>query len=204
MKIITRKEALALGLKRYFTGKPCPKGHVCERFVSGWTCVDCTLDYSKEWQNKNPEKAAKASQRYRDKNKEKVNHAYKKWYKRNKHWHKSWRLENKEKVLKASSFYRKRNPEKVNANNAKRRALKSECSGSHTAKDIANILKAQKNKCANCLNRIKSGYHVDHVMPLALGGSNGPENLQCLCPTCNLKKHAKHPIDWARENGRLI
>jgi 5-methylcytosine-specific restriction endonuclease McrA len=33
-------------------------------------------------------------------------------------------------------------------------------------------------------------------MPLKLGGSNWPENLQLLCRTCNLRKNAKHPDVW--------
>ncbi|KKK96676.1 hypothetical protein LCGC14_2660360, partial [marine sediment metagenome] len=32
---ITRDEAKALGLKRYFTGKPCKYGHISEHRVSG-------------------------------------------------------------------------------------------------------------------------------------------------------------------------
>jgi hypothetical protein len=27
--------------KRYFTGKPCPKGHVAERLKSNRTCIEC-------------------------------------------------------------------------------------------------------------------------------------------------------------------
>jgi 5-methylcytosine-specific restriction endonuclease McrA len=45
---------------------------------------------------------------------------------------------------------------------------------------------------------------VDHVLPLSRGGSNGPENLQLLCPKCNLVKGSRHPDDWARENGLLF
>jgi hypothetical protein len=41
MERITRKQALALGLKRYFTGKPCCHGHVVERLASAGTCVEC-------------------------------------------------------------------------------------------------------------------------------------------------------------------
>jgi hypothetical protein len=41
-KIITRAEAKALGLKRYFTGVPCPHGHVCQRLVSEAKCIDCS------------------------------------------------------------------------------------------------------------------------------------------------------------------
>lgn len=40
-QMITRNEAKLKGLSRYFTGKPCPKGHVCDRWVSSKTCVMC-------------------------------------------------------------------------------------------------------------------------------------------------------------------
>lgn len=40
-EIITRKEALARGLKRYFTGKACKHGHLAERFVSQKLCCLC-------------------------------------------------------------------------------------------------------------------------------------------------------------------
>jgi hypothetical protein len=33
-EIIVRKEALAKGLKGFFTGKPCKRGHVVERRVT--------------------------------------------------------------------------------------------------------------------------------------------------------------------------
>jgi hypothetical protein len=41
MDIITRKEAKALGLKHYFSGVPCKRGHVRERCVSNRQCVEC-------------------------------------------------------------------------------------------------------------------------------------------------------------------
>jgi hypothetical protein len=40
-KIITAKEARELGLKFYFTGKPCKRGHVVKRRVIGRHCVAC-------------------------------------------------------------------------------------------------------------------------------------------------------------------
>ena len=39
-KIISRKEALAKRLKRYFTGKPCKWGHICEKTING-QCTEC-------------------------------------------------------------------------------------------------------------------------------------------------------------------
>jgi hypothetical protein len=41
MEIITRKEALERGLKKYFTAKPCKRAHIAERWVSTKHCVEC-------------------------------------------------------------------------------------------------------------------------------------------------------------------
>lgn len=46
--------------------------------------------------------------------------------------------------------------------------------------------------------------HVDHVMPLALGGDNTRSNIQILCAPCNLSKNAAHPVDYARSLGKLL
>lgn len=40
-EIITRAEAKAQGLKRFFTGEPCKRGHVAERFTSSKRCYEC-------------------------------------------------------------------------------------------------------------------------------------------------------------------
>ena len=42
MQIITRAEAEAQGLKRYFTGKPCKHGHISELWIKGG-CIECQL-----------------------------------------------------------------------------------------------------------------------------------------------------------------
>lgn len=39
--IVTRAEAQAAGLKRYFTGAPCANGHVAERMTSTFACLKC-------------------------------------------------------------------------------------------------------------------------------------------------------------------
>lgn len=39
-EIISRKDALAHGLRRYFTGRPCKRGHVAQRNRSG-NCLTC-------------------------------------------------------------------------------------------------------------------------------------------------------------------
>jgi hypothetical protein len=47
--IISRNEARALGLKRFFTGKPCKHGHVAENGVSDGQCVMCMRARQAAW-----------------------------------------------------------------------------------------------------------------------------------------------------------
>lgn len=70
-------------------------------------------------------------------------------------------------------------------------------------KDI-NLFLTQNNKCVYCnLHLAITGYHIDHIMPLVLGGSNWINNIQLLCPQCNLKKHAKNPDIYEKEIGYI-
>lgn len=170
----------------------------------------------------------KASQaRYRSENKESIAARQKELRAINKDVLRERRVkhyaENKEALLAVNAKYRAENPEREKARNAKwakanpekcaaktrrRRALKLKADGSHTKHDIERLFFLQKGKCASCtIKLIKSGkniYHVDHIMPLTKGGGDGPDNLQLLCPGCNIKKNAKDPLDWANENGKLL
>lgn len=42
MNIISRQEAIKNGFSKYFTGKPCSRGHVSERYAVSAMCVDCS------------------------------------------------------------------------------------------------------------------------------------------------------------------
>ena len=48
MEIISREEAKAKGLKRYFTGEPCIRGHYSERLVSNKVCFSCLYEKRKK------------------------------------------------------------------------------------------------------------------------------------------------------------
>lgn len=63
VKIISRAEAKARGLKRYFSGKPCPHGHVAKRRVNDCSCVECD-ERRVRWAQKNPERVRRHRQRY--------------------------------------------------------------------------------------------------------------------------------------------
>lgn len=101
------------------------------------------------------------------------------------------------------SEWQKNNPDGVRAQRARRRAAKCLAGGSHTRKQIEQLLLDQSCRCANCeadLHVVKR--HLDHWMPLALGGSNGIENLQWLCATCNIRKKHLDPIEWLIRLGK--
>ena len=86
-----------------------------------------------------------------------------------------------------------------------RRARLKNAEGKHSAEDIRMLFARQKGKCAFCLKPLgKLKPHVDHYMPLVLGGSNDPSNLRLLHKTCNLKKGKSDPVEFAQRNGILI
>jgi hypothetical protein len=91
-RIISRAEARALGLKRYFTGEPCKHGHVAERWVSGRVCVEC----ARGWRAANLEK-----ERERDRLKRAANPQKRRDYMRR------WRAANKDKINEQRATRRK-------------------------------------------------------------------------------------------------
>lgn len=130
---------------------------------------------------------------------------------------------NADKVKARSRAYYVANPEKVSALRGKweaanpekarecgriksqnRRARKRENGGTLSKELAAKLFGLQRGKCACCSLPLGTKYHLDHIMPLALGGANEDWNIQLLKQRCNNQKHAKHPIDFMQQRGFLI
>jgi hypothetical protein len=81
--IIGRGEAKALGLKRYFTGKPCKRGHIAERGVSSQNCMECMRGHKRERRAANLEEAREAererARRYRAADPERARENWRRW-----------------------------------------------------------------------------------------------------------------------------
>jgi 5-methylcytosine-specific restriction endonuclease McrA len=108
---------------------------------------------------------------------------------------------NHQAILERDRLRYESDPDRFRSYSRNRHARKRNAPGSHTAADIAAQRTRQKGRCYWCGEKVGRHYHVDHVVPLALGGSNGPENLVIACAHCNLSKGATHPMDFA---GRLL
>jgi 5-methylcytosine-specific restriction endonuclease McrA len=214
MDVISRATAKELSLVRYFTGLACSRGHIAERRVSDHGCVECSRlkaasskerdrrrdymrDHQRNYRRAHPDRV-KASRQKRDKgeraaqkrllrakptsrHREVLSKSFQKHKAQRTADTRAWRHRNKA----ASSLH-------VRAAKAKRRAAE----GKFTKPDIIALLASQKAICAACPSDIAENFHVDHVRPLARGGTNWPDNLQLLCPTCNRSKGRKTMDEW--------
>lgn len=170
------------------------------------------ISQKREYQLANSEKISEISRASRIKNREKRNARRREAYAKSNEQLLAIRREkdsnNREELAARQRAYRAANPEKLAQHNRNRRASKKRAVGKHTASDVSNIFLAQRGLCASCkVALLKSGknkFHVDHIVPLSKGGDNDKYNIQCLCPTCNVRKNAKDPIEWANQNGKLL
>lgn len=79
----------------------------------------------------------------------------------------------------------------------KRRAVKYNSETHFTMDDIRDLWAVYEGKCAYCRRSLQhQRWHIEHVVPLSRGGSDGPENLVLACERCNLNKAAKTPEEW--------
>ncbi len=222
----TKALALKCGAKTYFNGNPCVRGHVAPRVASTRNCTECAYENGVQ-RRKSPETAAQTREyhrRYRKtrllndpefaaRSREQGRKSDAKPERRKKqNERRKWLVANDSEFRDrinaqnkpAKKAWKAANPEAVASHTRTRRARLKGAEGTHTAADIQQIHKRQKYKCAECGTSTKKKKHVDHIIPLALGGSNWPSNLQILCPFCNDSKGAKHPVDFANLRGRLV
>lgn len=111
------------------------------------------------------------------------------------------RLKESGKLREHTRKYRAKNPEKVREFVRRRQGRKL---GRLPRGTIKRIGFAQRWRCAACATGIRQAFHMDHIMPLALGGQHEPSNIQLLCGPCNVRKSAKHPVDFMQSRGYLL
>lgn len=144
-------------------------------------CIQRQLD----WQLRNPEKRAKLkkaeyirnAQKYRDRVRE-------------------WKKKNRDRVNHNGRLYCQRHPEFRRVQRSRRRARVLGSPEHHTQGDIRTQFQKQAGMCFWCSSAVGDDYHVDHVIPLSRGGSDGKDNIVIACPKCNRLKSNKLPEEW--------
>ena len=182
-ELISYSEAKKKGLKEYYTGKPCPKGHISVRVVSSRTCKIC---YN--------ESCRKATEKYRKKNPDKI----KKYYEENKKYflavQKENRKNNPEKYRKAIRRCIDKNPGKHNAFTAAYRARKKNAVPKWITDEHKKKIRSIYEEARKMSDITGVKHHVDHIVPLSgemCSGLHVPWNLQVLTATENCIKKNK-------------
>jgi 5-methylcytosine-specific restriction endonuclease McrA len=217
--IVTRAEAKAAGLPRYFTGKPCPHGHVVERLTANGTCRLCSNRmaavahranrakhnvHSRAWYARNKDKVAAQARAAKQKDPERVLERSRRWVRKNRQYTWDYYAANSETIKARIRQWVSENRDKTGAYSRNRRARVAQAEGSHTGAEIQNLLKKQKGRCAYCSANISKRFHADHIVPLVDGGSNWISNIQLTCPRCNTRKNRTDPAIFAARMGRLL
>ena len=193
--------------------KPCRKCGAQERTPKG-DCHPCRLASSRNWHKNNPDKVAAsieqrqtrpcgkcgAIDRYqsgpcrpcailRSKNRDKD---------RQRESDKKYRYKNRELYLEKIRQKRILNPIKFREREREKEARRKGAVGKLSQGIEQKLFEAQRGLCVCCNKPLGDNYHLDHIMPLALGGTNTDDNVQLLLARCNLQKGAKHPDEWRK------
>lgn len=208
-KIISRRDAISAGLTRYFTGKPCRKGHVSVRGTSGGSCIACR-GYLTTRTDQRKLAIEEGMRRYFTGMKCRRGHIAERFTitgicvecsKENNIKHKEkgliatkkWQSKNNEHIREVGKKYRQANPHKMRAAVARRWAEKLK----------ATPIWADHEKIAEIYSlAIKTGKHVDHIIPLRgklVCGLHVHNNLQPLDPIANKRKGNSvdlGPLGW--------
>lgn len=142
---------------------------------------------------RNPQLYKSTAANYYIKNKTKINLT-----------NRAWRSSNVEKANLLKQRWVEKHKDHCRLYSQNRRRLRV-ANGGFLSKDIIQrLFKNQNGRCPCCGQKLGKNYHLDHVIPLALGGRHSDENVQLMKSSCNLSKGKKHPIDYMQSKGFLL
>ena len=111
-----------------------------------------------------------------------------------------WNSDNADSKRATNAKYRSANRDLINERRRIKRSLDPSLERNKSAKRrlakgilpkdiVERLLVLQQWKCRCCGESLKSGYHLDHIIPLSRGGTNTEENVHLLLPKCNQQKY---------------
>ena len=210
--IISKEEAKAKGLKRFFTGVPCPsKGHISERLVSNGGCCECNrLGLNRRRRGEELETIERVCKSDKCNNKFEVKVSSNQIYCSTKccsyFTSKLERTLFPEKTRAANNKCFKKHGAKYNFKRAgKREIIPTVLTKVEFEKGVAKYQRMlDLNAQANPNEREKRKYCVDHIIPLSIGGRHHPNNLEVITLAENSKKRefVENP-DWNDPEYRI-
>jgi len=158
-------------------------------------CKKCVLSKLKENYNNNKTEKIQKAKEYRDKNKEliKIRRRFK--YLKDREIIlkrvKDYYNKNKDKIAITSKEYRRNNIESILISNRNRKnklralSVNSDITNTYLAELLKNSL-----KCPICGSKYinKSDKHIDHIIPISVGGEHCKDNIRVICKRCNLTR----------------
>lgn len=145
-------------------------------------CLRCQKAMNKKrWKTNHPEKVKEEKRKYN----KSLGHQISKLI---------WRLTHAEEIKAQRKEYNQRTTDKRLEYNRNRRAKIKGSQGKISRSEWNKLVEMYQGKCLypGC---DRTDVTMDHVVPLALGGSHTIDNVQPLCEHHNKSKHAKH-IDY--------
>ncbi|QBY56073.1 HNH endonuclease [Cupriavidus oxalaticus] len=99
------------------------------------------------------------------------------------------------------------NPDLVQERNRLRRERNLQGGGDYTVEDIEAIRRELADACRFCALPLNRQGEVEHLTPVARGGTSNPNNLTLACSRCNLAKGNKTLTEfneWRKERGLSV
>ena len=212
MEIISKKEAKDRGLKKYYTGNPCKYGHVAERYISGG-CYACSTiknhsEYTRQYYRDHKEEYSARGKDHYIANTEDYRIRSAKNYQNDiesvKIRHRKYRIDNREllnekvKIKKAEDVQFRL---KVGLRDRLIKAIRGDFKAGSAVSDLGctigflrDYLESKFTSGMTWENWSRTGWHIDHIKPLALFDLTDREQLLEACHYKNLQ-----PM-WALDN----
>lgn len=173
--------ARAHGDTHFFTRAPCKRGHIDRRFVSSGECLACSRELRRSRMS-NPKTRARVNAQWAASEKER---------RKNHVWAQRRRTMQRDKHHKRMVDPVKRAKRRING-----RAAAAKSRTSRAASPVALTYLKPFYHYAQLMSLARGDLHVDHFVPLSMGGMNVPRNLHVIPAEVNLSKHDKHPRDF--------
>ena len=164
-------------------------------------CKKCVSAYHRKYRVANVDRMNATSAKWRANNQERI----KAYIAANQDKYKvaqiKWRSNNRDTMAARCAEWRRKNPGLRRAISSRWRARKRNAKGDATAEQRQARWEVYGGRCYIC-NAVAEA--IDHVIPLAAGGTNWPANLRPICKHCNSVKHACWPYDFVAARMAIL